>query len=84
MPCCVNPRTRTNGYDCPNDPLQLTSWVLILLFAVTFFGLWVPQLSSVAEQAAILFYGSRPFYLRLNRQLKDVQVKDDQTMKAVP
>ena len=52
MPCCVNPRTRTNGYDCPNDPLQLTSWVLILLFAVTFFGLWVPQLSSVAEQAA--------------------------------
>ena len=58
MPCCVNPRTRTGGYDCPTDPLQLTSWILIVLFAVTFFGLWVPQLDSAAEQAvASAVYG---------------------------
>ena len=59
MPCCVNPRTRTGGYDCPTDPLQLTSWILIVLFAVTFFGLWVPQLDSAAEQAvASAVYGA--------------------------
>ena len=56
LPCCFDMRRRRNGYDCPPDPLQLASWVLLVSFALVFGALWVPQLDTAGAAVSITAY----------------------------
>ena len=47
-------RERINGWSCPLHPLQITAWLLIVLFGIVYFGMLVTYLPQKWKSAGYI------------------------------